>query len=119
MKRIILAAALALGLAGCVRQESYDSGTAPANETGAAESRIRTTTNAGPDTAVGAATAASSGVGTATASGSTALESEAAAQNEIGKPVGENQNLEGTPAENQAGDRKELEDRSATTSPTR
>ena len=37
-------------------------------------------TNAGPETGVGAATAASSGVGTATASGSTAVESRAAIQ---------------------------------------
>ena len=71
-------------MVGCSQQpdnSGYVSGSAPASEQGSAENNSVSevpNTNAGPDTGVGAATAASSGVGTATASGSTAIESDAA-----------------------------------------
>lgn len=97
MKIVVCSAFLGILMVGCSQQpdnSGYVSGSAPASEQGSAEnnsvSEVPNTsgtstrlnsivrTNAGPDTGVGAATAASSGVGTATASGSTAIESDAA-----------------------------------------
>ena len=111
MRSFIGIAGISLALVGCAKQENagYDSGTAPALEQGSAqtnnsaetqntgsfETRLHSVvrTNAGPDTAVGASTTASSGVGTATASASATVESDAA----VARAAGENQNLDGTP----------------------
>lgn len=104
MKRILGISVLGLMLAGCAREDDagYVSGSAPAGEQGAAQggtivSEVPNTggsatrlnsivrTNAGPDTAVGAAATASSGIGTASASGSAANESDAAINNQNGQ----------------------------------
>lgn len=100
-------------LAGCA-QDDTTSGSAPASEQGASQDTpvlqapdtadtstrldsVVTTTNAGPNTGVGAATTASSGVGTATASASSAVESDAAVS---GQPGATAPSPAGTGAEN-------------------
>jgi len=73
MKVLVGIGVVGLVFSGCARDETTEVTTAapPLN-------RTETTTNAGPETGVGAAATASSGIGTATASGSSAVESDAA-----------------------------------------
>lgn len=109
MKNILAIAGVSIALIGCAREDNagYNTGAAPVTEQGTAQTnnaseisdagvstRLNSIarTNAGPETGVGAATAASSGVGTATASGSAAVESDAA----IDKRTDQNQEPNGS-----------------------